>query len=458
MSDTNGNTLDPQLATMRRYALLLAETCLEAEDLGEAEMAAQLALEVSLATEDDAGNLHDEADGRFVGKGGPRSRKKATAPKRDTHPLSGKSKDETIAAMLPHARHDAASADPWGLAGAPLEELPDGPAVAARVADHVREFRQANPFRRPTVKQAFEAVKKDHAGMELLDFQRVLARMQRDGSLVLGPYTGAPAANEELEYALPLDREHKQYLELPGGARLAVEDDEGHLHGEADGKFVSKGGGEKSKGTKPAKEKLLRGTSEVVVESSPVAFVVRLTLKDAELPDIHHDNLPAIGFTEGYFPFSRVGEKISEAYGIYDVRSQKITLASNARSQNNDVMNRMGTGNVAVLGGAVVLHEVGHHVHIAKMTDEAADEWEKLSRKGTAARISAYAQTNQGEHFAEAYRAYARGGNDRKKLKVLEPESYKFMQRLWNDSRMFLPKGELSGAEKFERRYFGKTD
>jgi hypothetical protein len=75
-------------------------------------------------------------------------------------------------------------------------------------------------------------------------------------------------------------------------------------------------------------------------------------------------------------------------------------------------------------------HEVGHHVHMTRMTDEAAAEWKQLSNDGRNARISAYARSNQSEHFAEAYRAYHAGGVDSSKLKHYEPRAHEFMTRL----------------------------
>ncbi len=82
-----------------------------------------------------------------------------------------------------------------------------------------------------------------------------------------------------------------------------------------------------------------------------------------------------------------------------------------------------------------VLHEIGHHVHLAKLDSASSDEWASISRKGKAARISAYARTNTGEHFSEAFQAYARGGAHREKLRKLEPKTHNFMSRLWKTPR-----------------------
>ena len=103
----------------------------------------------------------------------------------------------------------------------------------------------------------------------------------------------------------------------------------------------------------------------------------------------------------------------------------------------------------------VLAHEIGHHVHIAKLTNEAAEQWAALSRDGDAALISAYARMNRGEHFAEAYRAYARGGEHRRKLKNLEPASYKFMQRLFRPSGTpdIMPSGFYTSYDEGVERY-----
>lgn len=210
------------------------------------------------------------------------------------------------------------------------------------------------------------------------------------------------------------------------------------------GQFAPKGGGLSKSGRQPP------------VADSPTSFLVKISLREADLPDIHHDGITEIKFTEGhYIPGGRAGtEGITEAYGIYSTRTRAITLASNAYSQNPEA-NRFGNGNIAVFGGAVVLHEIGHNVHIAKMTDAACDEWAAISQKGTTARVSAYAQTCQGEHFAEVYREYARGGRHRKALKALEPKAYSFMQKLWRSPAMFLPEGQYAEVANFERRYIG---
>src|SRR4030095_16172750 len=129
--------------------------------------------------------------------------------------------------------------------------------------------------------------------------------------------------------------------------------------------------------------------------------------------------------------------------------------ASNARSQTDDMFNRLGTSNIHVFGGETVLHEIGHHVHLAKLNLDASDEWKKISGNGQDARITAYARTNRGEHFAEAYREYQRGGTHRKRFKTLEPRSYAFMQKITSHPAKWLePKGIVTQSPELRwQRY-----
>lgn len=151
------------------------------------------------------------------------------------------------------------------------------------------------------------------------------------------------------------------------------------------------------------------------VEYSPTNFLVRMELK--ELPAHHLDGLSKVQFKESEWIRCQTARGILDASGTYQPETRVITISSNK-------------DNVHVYGGNTVAHEVGHHVHFCKLTDAAAKEWTEYSEKGQAARISAYARTNQGEHFAEAYRAYFRGGSARAALKNIEPRAYKFMASL----------------------------
>lgn len=182
----------------------------------------------------------------------------------------------------------------------------------------------------------------------------------------------------------------------------------------------------------------------VYVDRSPLTFVVKATLAEAELPAIHYDGIREIQFKD----LQEMGQGRGDVGGFYSVESQSITLAANTPSNRATG----GNTNVSVYGGATILHEIGHHVHLAKLTDSAAAEWSTYSRKGQSARISEYAKTNTGEHFAEAYRAYARGGNRRTMLKNLEPAAYKYMAKLWRDPKMFNGRG-YHGTEDWKQRY-----
>lgn len=181
----------------------------------------------------------------------------------------------------------------------------------------------------------------------------------------------------------------------------------------------------------------------LIIEPGNTSWLARMELEDAKLPASHTDGLDTVGFTENtLIGYRKSDGTIGEAYGIYSIERRRITLASNA-------------DNIHVYGGATLLHEIGHHVHIAKLTNEAAEQWAALSRDGDAALISAYARMNRGEHFAEAYRAYARGGEHRRKLKNLEPASYKFMQRLFRPSGTpdIMPSGFYTSYDEGVERY-----
>jgi len=180
------------------------------------------------------------------------------------------------------------------------------------------------------------------------------------------------------------------------------------------------------------------------IQKGPTAFLVRIELEEAKLPSLHLDQIEEIQFTQGEY----VG---GDAYGTYQPANGIIKLAANPPGEKG--------GNISVYGGATILHEIGHHVHLAKLNDEAAQEWFLISKGGEAARISSYARTGVGEHFAECYRAYARGGDHRKRLRNLEPNSYKFMRLIWGTrgEKKFLPVGELKEESAQWERYHGRT-
>jgi len=177
------------------------------------------------------------------------------------------------------------------------------------------------------------------------------------------------------------------------------------------------------------------------IQAGPTSSLVRTQMRT--LPPGHLDGLQSVSFVEHSYVQARSAahdNKVIDALGVYSPTNHDIVLSSNK-------------DNIAVIGGNTIAHEVGHHVHMAKLTDEAAAEWEGISNNGQHALISAYAQTNQGEHFAEVYRAYQQGGDKRAKLKNLEPASYKFMASLnRTDSK------KLYGPGKFADTATGKAN
>jgi len=77
-----------------------------------------------------------------------------------------------------------------------------------------------------------------------------------------------------------------------------------------------------------------------------------------------------------------------------------------------------------------IVHEIGHHVFHHRLTDEARQTWQALSNDGQNARISAYAQTNASEHFAEAYSRSHLDNHGRTFLARIEPEVAAYMERI----------------------------
>jgi hypothetical protein len=157
------------------------------------------------------------------------------------------------------------------------------------------------------------------------------------------------------------------------------------------------------------------------------------------LPREHLDGLARISWGVHGQPLPGAGP---QAVAVYDPPQRVIRLTT-------------GVDDQSVFDERVVLHELGHHVHLSKLTSEAAVEWAGLSQQGTQARLSAYARQNAGEHFAEAYRAYARGGPHRARLKAQESKTYQFMRRLMrkDDNPMLLPVGELVPIREWGHRH-----
>lgn len=188
------------------------------------------------------------------------------------------------------------------------------------------------------------------------------------------------------------------------------------------------------------------------IDRHPTDFLVKMDLE--KCPAQHMDGLKSIGFHSDTLIQSSSaahGGKIIEAFGVYIPSQQEIVISANAKSATGSNFGQ--NFNVHVFGGKTVIHEVGHHVHLAKLTDEAAKQWSELSDKGQNARISAYARSNTGEHFAEAYRAYQSGGGSRAALKNLEPRAYKFMVSIQkNGNSKMLGAGQMAGGN-WEDRY-----
>jgi len=99
-----------------------------------------------------------------------------------------------------------------------------------------------------------------------------------------------------------------------------------------------------------------------------------------------------------------------------------------------------------------VPHEVGHHVHLSKLNNRAVGEWNRISQGGSTAKVSSYARTNTGEHFAEAYARYYGGPTDRANLEKLEPKAHAFMSKL---SGKLLPPREFASLLDTNARYMG---
>jgi predicted Zn-dependent protease with MMP-like domain len=162
------------------------------------------------------------------------------------------------------------------------------------------------------------------------------------------------------------------------------------------------------------------------------------------VPKEHVDRLNRITFQNKELGTS------GNALGLYTNSEHRIQLRSNF-----DYSNKQKSDNEGLAGGmrSVALHEIGHYVHLGKLSIKAANEWNGLSQNGQTARISSYARTNTTEHFAEAYRAYAEGGFQREKLATYEPKSYQFMTRLFTaPASMLKAPGSRAGASQYWKR------
>jgi SPP1 gp7 family putative phage head morphogenesis protein len=193
------------------------------------------------------------------------------------------------------------------------------------------------------------------------------------------------------------------------------------------------------------------------------ALLYLAALRDGGMPVSHVDGLKYVETKDAGF-LHYPGQEKERAGGFYNIQGRFIVIAEH-----------MSTG--ARWGLA---HEIGHHVHLSRLTNEAAKQWADISRSATTCRISDYGKHNTGEHFAEAYKAYF-GGMDRpggtresgymhtrERLSSLEPKAYSFMQMLstgWgvlangsryherNDHRYLMPsKGERARERRLSSR------
>jgi len=111
--------------------------------------------------------------------------------------------------------------------------------------------------------------------------------------------------------------------------------------------------------------------------------------------------------------------------------------------------------------GKLVMHEIGHHAYLSRLTDAAAIEWSKISMNGWTCHVTEYGRKNSTEHFSEAFAAYAQPDAKqafqqfhRDHLKAVSPEAHAFMERLWRTPSMWMPNGKAS--PKPDRATYGK--
>jgi len=168
------------------------------------------------------------------------------------------------------------------------------------------------------------------------------------------------------------------------------------------------------------------------------ATMLRAIARD--IPSEHYKGLATVSSgMQGVDITTRVkvsdGTDVVRVLGYYSPSTAEIVLS--------------GGDNVATVGGGTLQHEIGHHVHERRLTPEADREWRGISDNGRNAAVSAYARTSRGEHFAEAYRCYARGERDRRRLRNAEPRAYAFMAKVFKKgSKMLYPDGRLGDLDK----------
>ena len=251
----------------------------------------------------------------------------------------------------------------------------------------------------------------------------------------------APASSPERLGLGPYGAQGKTDVEKFHGKREHIKRlDEFHLgpgdHPSGSSQDVHGGGGAGARSGVVARSVTDADVEKIKIESGSLESFAKDKLK--KLPAEHIDRLEKIEFNEGgLIKTTRQNGESGNAYGTYEPAWNKITLAADQK-----LLSTAGT----------VEHEVGHHVHLAKMDTATAQEWASISDNGRNAKISAYARTCAGEHFAEVYRSYYQSIGRRKELQQWEPAAYDFMKNKIVNGKGLLPDGEVSFSS-WEFRY-----
>jgi hypothetical protein len=176
-------------------------------------------------------------------------------------------------------------------------------------------------------------------------------------------------------------------------------------------------------------------------------------MRDLEIPRQALDGIPSIAITsEKEFAWYTTdqGRKYDPSHnapaGDYQGMTKQVRVNSTHYALR--LTPREGTTRAEHVANTIA-HEVGHNAHLSKISDSAAVEFSKLSYNGQKCKITSYGTDSTAEHFAEAFKHYARPGKMRERLKDLEPETHAFMQRLWGSPGMWQPKP----AYKLNRRW-----
>lgn len=182
---------------------------------------------------------------------------------------------------------------------------------------------------------------------------------------------------------------------------------------------------------------------------------------DKFVPKEHLDRLNKITFRARTKEMEKDGDR---NLGLYSNRGHEIEITVRIDETGEPDLNWedrwADNGRLSTGMQGVVLHEVGHYVHLGKLSKKAANEWNRISDNGNNAKISSYARTNTTEHFAEAYRAFAENSTSlrssagsRQVLLTLEPKAYAFMERVFsNPSSMLKPPGSRVSPHSYWSR------